>query len=78
MGSSKSKINAADIDAAADICSMAADGGVYIEDYRDLEQEAMEIAHIDLIDEELLQKDRTVGYIHTYFPMRRARQSAWH
>ncbi len=63
----KVKINAADIDTATDICSMAADGGIYIEDYRDLEQEAMEIAHIDLIDEELLGKDRTVGYIHTYF-----------
>lgn len=63
----KVKINAADIDAASDICSMAADGGIYIEDYRDLEQEAMEIAHIDLIDEDLLKKDRTVGYIHTYF-----------
>ena len=63
----KVKINAADIDTATDICSMAADGGIYIEDYRDLEQEAMEIAHIDLIDEELLQKDRAVGYIHTYF-----------
>lgn len=63
----KVKIDAGDIDAAADICSMAADGGIYIEDYRDLEREAMEIAHIDLIDEELLDRDRTVGYIHTYF-----------
>lgn len=63
----KVKIKAADIDAAADICSMAADGGIYIEDYRDLERDAMEIAHIDLIDEELLARDRTVGWIHTYF-----------
>ena len=63
----KIKVGAADLDAAADICSMAADGGIYIEDYRDLEREAMEIAHIDLIDEQLLAKDRTTGSIHTYF-----------
>ena len=36
------------------------------EDYSNLEQEAWEIAHIDLIDEELLNKDRTKGIIHVY------------
>ena len=40
--------------------------GIYIEDYSHLEQEAWEIAHIDLIDEELLQKDRTKGLVHIY------------
>jgi ribosomal protein L11 methyltransferase len=31
-----------------------------------LEQEAWEIAHIDLIDEELLKKDRTKALVHVY------------
>lgn len=60
------QINADDIDAAADIANMVAPGGIYIEDYRTLEKETMEIANIDLIDEELLNKDRTKGYIHIY------------
>ena len=62
----KIEIGADDIDRAADIAQMTVPYGIYIEDYRTLEEEAMEIAHIDLIDEELLNKDRTKGYIHIY------------
>ena len=40
--------------------------GIYIEDYSALEEETMEIAHIDLIEASLLQKDRTKGIIHIY------------
>ncbi len=53
------------IDKAADIAQVLVPG-VYIEDYRTLEQEAYEIAGIDLIDEDLLKKDRTKGLIHIY------------
>ncbi len=60
------EINADDIDTAGDIAQMVVPYGIYIEDYRTLEQEAMEIAHIDLIDEELLAKDRTKGFVHVY------------
>ncbi len=56
----------ADTDRAADIANMLVPYGLYIEDYSDLEQGAREIAHIDLIDEELLQKDRTHSLIHVY------------
>lgn len=56
----------ADTDRAADIANMLIPYGLYIEDYSDLEQGAREIAHIDLIDEELLQKDRTRSLIHLY------------
>ena len=59
-------VDAADTDRAADIASMAAKGGIYIEDYRTLEEETREIAHIDLIDEALLQKDREKALIHLY------------
>ena len=54
------------IDDASAIAQMTVPYGIYIEDYRDLEDEVEEIAHIDLIDEDLLQKDRTKGIIHIY------------
>lgn len=62
----KIEIPAADIDRAADIANMVVPYGIYIEDYRNLEAETWEIANIDLIDETLLQKDRTKGYVHIY------------
>jgi len=45
---------------------MAAPYGVYVEDYSDLERGAREIAHSDLIDGELLAKDRSRAVIHVY------------
>lgn len=54
------------LDRACDIAQMAAPYGMYIEDYRNLEQEVCEIAHVDLIDEDLLAKDRSLGLIHIY------------
>ncbi len=59
-------VAAEDIDRAADIANMVVPYGIYIEDYRNLEAETWEIANIDLIDEELLGKDRNKGYIHIY------------
>lgn len=54
------------LDDAAAIANMTVPYGIYIEDYSELEQEVLEIAHIDLIDEDLLQKDRTKAKIHIY------------
>ena len=51
---------------ASAIANMAVPYGIYIEDYSDLEQGAEEIAHINLIDEELLNSDRTHSIIHLY------------
>ena len=62
----KIAVDAADIDRAGDIANAAASCGIYIEDYRDLEQTVEEIAHIDLIGEELLAKDRSKGFGHLY------------
>ena len=62
----KITVNADDVDRAGDIAQMAVPYGIYIEDYRTLEQEAWEIARIDLIDEDLLAKDRTKGIVHIY------------
>ncbi len=62
----KISVNADDTEKAGDIASMVVPYGIYIEDYRDLEAEAREIAHIDLIDEDLLKKDRTKAIVHIY------------
>ena len=62
----KIAVDANDVDVAADIAMMVVPYGIYIEDYRDLEQQAWEIARIDLIDEALLQKDRSKAFVHVY------------
>ncbi len=64
----KIKVPTANTDEAAAIANMTVPYGIYIEDYSDLEQGAMEIAHIDLIDEELVKSDRENSVIHIYFP----------
>lgn len=53
-------------DTASAIANMTVPYGIYIEDYSDLETAAWEIAHIDLIDEELINKDRKTSIIHIY------------
>lgn len=53
-------------DEAAAIANMTVPYGIYIEDYTNLEADAEEIAHIDLIDEDLVNKDRTHSIIHMY------------
>lgn len=60
------KVPSAQLEQAADMAQMAVDGGIYVEDYSHLEEEAREIAHIDLIVEELLAKDREHGLVHLY------------
>lgn len=56
----------AELETAEAIAQMTVPYGIYIEDYANLEEEAMEIAHINLIDEELLKKDRTRAIVHLY------------
>ena len=60
------KVPVKNLEAASNIANMVVPYGIYIEDYSNLENEVNEIAHINLIDSELLQKDREYGYIHVY------------
>ncbi len=62
----KINVSTKDVDKAGDIAQMVVPYGIYIEDYSDLEEAAWEIAHIDLIDEDLLQKDRNKAVVHIY------------
>lgn len=55
-----------DAQAAADIAVLYSGGGIQIEDYRDMEKQVWEIAHVDLIEEELLEKSRELVRIHLY------------
>ena len=55
-----------DVEQVSDIANLVVPYGIYIEDYTNLEQDVEEIAHIDLIDEELLAKDRTKAKVHMY------------
>ncbi len=60
------KVKTEDTDIAEAIANMAVPYGIYVEDYSDLKEQSWEIAHIDLIDEELLERDKTVSLIHIY------------
>ena len=59
-------VDTKDIETAGNIANMVVPYGIYIEDYSDLENEVMEIAHIDLIEESLLNADRTKAITHVY------------
>ena len=61
-------VSVANVETASAIANMTVPYGIYIEDYSDLEQSAWDIAHIDLIDEELIAKDRNIAKIHIYIP----------
>lgn len=50
------EVDAKDTGRAENIAVMTVPYGIYIEDYSSLEEEVLEIAKIDLIDEELLAK----------------------
>lgn len=62
----KIEVSQADSEQAQAIAHMAVPYGIYVEDYSNLESEVLEIANIDLIDEELLDKDRDKAIIHIY------------
>ncbi len=59
-------VDAESAEAAGDIAQMTVPYGIYVEDYSHLEEEVEQVAHIGLIDEELLKKDRTKAVVHVY------------
>ena len=62
----KMTVDAKNAGLAEAIAQMAVPYGIYIEDYSHLDEEVREVAHIDLIDAELLKKDRTKAIVHIY------------
>ncbi len=61
------KVGIENLQTTEDIANMTVPYGIYVEDYSDLEQGALEIAHIDLIDETLVSKARDTAIVHIYF-----------
>ena len=59
-------VPAEEADTAEAIAAGIAGGGIYIEDYRDLEDQVQAIAHVDLIEPGLLARDRTTVAVHLY------------
>ncbi len=53
-------------DTAEAIATGISGGGIYIEDYRNLEQQVQQIAHVDLIERDLVDKPRDTVTIHLY------------
>ncbi len=62
----KTTVPAAYAETAQDIATGISGGGIYIEDYRDLEAQVAAIAHVDLIEQELLDKSRDEVTVHLY------------
>lgn len=62
----KIEIPAKDTETASAIANMVVPYGIYVEDYSDLREGVMDIAHVDLIDEDLLKKSADVSVIHIY------------
>ena len=60
------KVPTAQCETASAIANMTVPYGIYIEDYSDMETVSWEIAHIDLIDDDLLKKDRNSALVHIY------------
>ena len=60
------KVKTEDTARASDVCTVIADMGIYLDDYSDLEYVVWNIAHVDLIEQELLERDRTHSLIHVY------------
>ena len=59
-------VSKADAEATEAVATMIAEGGIYIEDYSDIEEQVEQIAHVDLIEQELLDKPRDTVIIHMY------------
>lgn len=55
-----------DIDTAGNIAQMVVPYGIHIEDYANLEEDIKEVANTNLIDEDLLKKDRSRAFVHIY------------
>ena len=64
----KITVDTRDAETAEAIAQLVVPYGIYIEDYSDMLEMVPEIAHIDLIDEELLARSRTEAVLHLYLP----------
>ena len=62
----KIKISSKDLEKASAIANMTVRGGISIEDYSTLLEDLKLFGPLEIVDKDLLAKDRTVSYIHVY------------
>ncbi len=60
------KVAVEDTEKTSAIANMTVPYGIYVEDYSDLIEQSWEIAHVDIIEQELLDRDRKTSIIHIY------------
>ncbi len=60
------EISSNDVEKASNIMTMISSGGLYIEDYSDMEEVLPTVGYYDYIDQSLLDKDKTKATIHCY------------
>lgn len=60
------EISSKDVDIVSDILQITAKAGFYIEDYSDFEENIKEFGPVEIVDEDLLKKDRARACIHVY------------
>ena len=60
-------INSEDAESASAIAQMVVSRGIYLEDYSDFDTEIKKFGPIEIIDDELLNKDREHARLHIYF-----------
>ena len=60
-------ISSSDTDKTVAIAEMFLSRGVYIEDYSDFDAEIQKFGPVEIIDSELLAKDRETAKVHLYF-----------
>lgn len=62
------KVASKDLETASAIATAASPGGLYIEDYSDMEQLLATSGYYDYVDRSLLEKDTDYSVIHVYLP----------
>ena len=58
-------VKTADVQKASDIALMLNVGGIYTEDYSDLEENEI-VRNVGIVDEQLLAKDKSKAVLHIY------------
>ena len=60
------KISSEDVDTVSAIAQMVVSRGIYIEDYSTFDSDIEQFGPTEVIDEELLAKDKTTALVHIY------------
>lgn len=60
------KVSIKDLEEASAIAQMTAENGIYIEDYSNIDEEIKDFSFVEMIDDKLINKNKTKAFIHIY------------